>query len=264
MAENDGKEERPQWGYDRPNPGSSAPDRLASGGLSLEDFRQDAVLKSLEARAASLDLPAGTTDPAALDREARQNFRRHHAREKDRADNLDRQTVTDGNGRRVGGRDAWNKPLGDAFPCDGAELFGSIRRENTRHPKRTSPNRPQTPLRQLIEQIVDDGLVRQFLNELTRTVKGRALQDAGLVRHYCLILHEAGFDVETMRPVREVDDDLMLKSGDNKRIAELLTDYDIPTSVRDIENSKRRLDRILLSVGKRVLRQTAPGNGSKE
>ncbi|RTL61527.1 MAG: hypothetical protein EKK41_27090 [Hyphomicrobiales bacterium] len=264
MEQDDGKEERSQMGQDLPHPRGQASDIFASGGLSLEDFRQNELLKTLEQIAQSPDLPGGSSDLPQLERAARKNFRRHHEREKDQAANRIWQTVTDGNGRRGGGRDAWKRPMGDALPCDSAELFGQIRKENTRHPKRTSPNRPQTPLRLLIEQIVDEGLTVHFLMELARTMKARASQDAALIRHFAILVYEAGFDAETMKPVKEVDDDLMLKSGDNKRIAEQLAEFGFPTTVRDIENSKKRLDRSLLEVGARVLRQAQPTKRSKE
>jgi len=264
MEQDDGKEERSQADSDLRHTRSSTLTVFASGGLSLEDFQQSEWLKHFEMIAQFPDLPGTTSDLDQLERAARKNFRRHHDREEDRANIRNWQTVADGNGRRGGGRDGWNRPAGDAFPCDGTDLFGLIRPENSRHPKRTSSNRARTPLQQLIERLVDEGLTGLFLEELTKTIKARALQDTGLVRYFALLVSEAGFDIATMLPVKEVDDDLMLRSGDNKRIAEQLTDYGLPSTVRDVENSKKRLDRALLQIGAQFFGRRSNGKGSKE
>ena len=264
MAQDDRKEDWSKPSGALPRPRGATPDAFASGGLSLDDFRQNEWLRHLEAITRSPDIAADKTDLTQLEQIARLKFRRHHEREVDRAAIRDCQNVTDGNGRRGGGRDGWNKSLGDSFPCDGADLFGQIRPDNQRHPKRTSPKRATTPLQQLIERIVDDGLTHIFLRELSTYMKARAFQDAGLVRHYALLVSEAGFDTETLQPVREPDDDRMLSSGNNKFTAELLTEFGHPTTVRDVENSKKRLARCLLEVGARIYRQSAQTKGSKE
>lgn len=84
-------------------------------------------------------------------------------------------------------------------------------------------------------------------------MKARAYRDVALVRQFLLLTAAAGFDAETLEPIEQVDDDLLLNSGDNKRTAELLTRLGFPSTVRDVENTKKRLDRCLLEVGSRVL-----------
>lgn len=264
MEQDDSKEEWSKPDDDLRHTRSPTPDAFAIGGLSLEDFRQNEWLRHLEAITHSPELAANKADGTQLEQTARKKFRRHQEREGDRAAIRNCQTVTDGSGRRGGGRDGWNRSLGDPFPFDGAELFGQIRPDNKRHPKRTTSNRATTPLQHLIGRIVDDGLAHIFLRELSTYMKARAFQDAGLVRHYALLVSEAGFDTETLQAVREVDDDLMLSSGDNKFTAELLTEFGYPTTVRDVENSKKRLARSLLEVGARIYRRSAQTKGSKE
>lgn len=264
MAQDDSKGEGPNPDGGFPDAHSPTPDTFASGGLSLEDFQQDEWLRQLETIARSRNLAAAETDQAQLERTARKKFRRHHEREASRAAIRTWQYVTDGNGRRGGGRDAWNRSLGDPLPFDGADLFGQIRPDNQRHPKRSAPNRASTPLQQLIERIVDEGLARDFLRELSTYMKSRAFEDAGLVRHYALLVSQAGFDTETLQPISDIDDEPKLSSGDNKSTAELLTEFGFPTTVRDVENSKKRLNRSLLEVGARLFDPTTPGKRSKK
>lgn len=250
-------DDMPQWpksDKDGPHARSPQVSKYAIGGLSLEDFQQDEALKQAEAAAQA---PAQMPSPEASRLSALARYRTHIWRERKRAESREHQTVLDGNGRRAGPRDASKRRMGDTFPCDPASMFGEIRRENTRHPKRTLPHRPQTTLRCLIERIVDEGLIVPFLQDLAAHMKARACQDAGLVRLYLLLTSSAGFDAKTMRPIEEVDDDLMLKSGDNKRAAELLTELGYASTVRDVENTKKRLDRCLLDIGTKLLNRMA-------
>lgn len=263
MEQDDGTEDGPQARGDLPHASGSTFEVFASGGLSLEDFRQNERLKQLEAVEHTEHLASDVTDTSQIEHAARKEFWRNIHLEKDRDDIRAYQTVTDGNGRRGGGRDGRNRPIGDPFPCDSADLLGQIRRKNKRHPKRTSPNRAPGPLQQLIERIVDEGLERIFLQELSAHMKTRAFDDAGLVRHYALLVSEAGFDADNLKPVRDVDDDLTLCAGDNKHTAELLTEFGYPTTVRDVENSNKRLKRSLLDVGTRMFRRMSQAKGSK-
>ncbi len=226
---------------------------FASGGLSFEDFRQDAWVRHLESTAQSTELPTGSTNLNRLERQARWRFRSHLRDEQKHGDLCDAQMVVDLNGSPGGPRDVNNKPASNPFPCDGAELFGQIRTTITRHPPRRSSNRRTDPLRRLLERIVDEGLAREFLADLSAAAKDRAMRDPELVRLVGLIFSEAGFDRAALEPLGNVlDDDEILGVTDSKRVAELLTEYGCPSTARDVENCKKRLNRFLRDVGEQM------------
>lgn len=264
MGKDDRKDEWPRAGHNVRPVFRSVGEATARGGLSLEDFRQNEWLKYLEARARGAELHLGQAGSDDIEQAARDEFRRHRDSERKHAKLRQDQTVTDGNGRRVAVRDGRTRSTSDAFPSDSAWMFGQIRPDNHRHPKRSAPNRPQTPLQQLVARIVDEGLEYTFLAELSAHMKARALEDAALVRLYALMVSQAGFDTKTLQSVQHVDEDDMVRSGDNKKAAALLTEFGYPTSVRDVENCKRRLSRVLLEVGERMFSQMPLSKKSKE
>lgn len=246
----------------KPNDIAQRGTMFASGGLSLEDFRQNQWLQHLEAMTPSPDRPPHDTEPSHLEHQARKTFRHHLRRERSRSAIRECQTVLDLNGRRNGPRDGRNKPTGDPFPCDGAHLFGCVRPKAKRLPQRSSSKRQATALQRLIERIVDEGLARVFLEHLSIAMKERAPHDPSLVRLFALLVSEAGFDDNKLSRRDNVhDDDDVLSVCDSKRTAELLTEFGHPSTARDVENTKKRLNRCLLDVGDRMFRRMLPAQG---
>lgn len=249
-----------RFGGARHRNGSTEQSELAIGGLSLDDFRQDALLAEIETEAQNPGASADGVGHHASERVARKNFRQHEDRERKRASIRSYQTVPIDSGWRRAGRDRHRSAPGRAVSSYDTELFGQIRPDNSRHPKPKSGTRAATPLARVLEEIVDNGLERNFLCALKREIATRAQRDPALIRHYALLVVSSGFEVQSMRPIDDVDDDRMLMSGDNKRIAERLTSLGFATTTRDVENTKKRLDRLLLEVATRVL----GGTGSNE